>query len=63
MRRVARGFEHQRLIESDAQVAVGEGAHRVRIDGRGGGFRGVENDEIVSQSLHLRELDAHGERA
>jgi hypothetical protein len=63
MRRVAGSLEHQRLVEPDAQMAVGEGSHRVGIEGRGVGAGGVEDDEIVSEPLHLRELDAHGGRA
>jgi hypothetical protein len=52
------GLEHQRLIEADAGMPVGEGAQFVRVQvGLGGG--GVEYQEIVAQPLHLQKLDAH----
>ena len=58
--RIARRLEHQRLVEADAGVPIGEGAHAIGIDrcaGERGG--GVEDEKIVSQPLHLHELDAH----
>jgi chromosome partitioning protein len=59
-RAFARRFQHQRLIEADARMAIGEGAKRpfikMSVSGEGGG---VEYQEIVAEALHLQELDAH----
>ena len=58
---VARGFEHQGLIEADAGVPIRERAQGPRIDGAAGkSGRRVEYKKIVAEALHLRELDAHG---
>ncbi len=54
--RPARRLEHQGLVEADAGKAVREAANRV---GAGGARRrGVEDDEIVAESMHLRESHA-----
>jgi len=56
--RALRGREHQCLIEADAGAARGETAqspwreHR-RISRR------IEDDEVVADPVHLREIDAH----
>jgi hypothetical protein len=58
---VTRSFQHQRLIEADAGMPVGEGAQLARVQWTAGG--GVEYQEIVAQPLHLQKLDAHTSRA
>ena len=50
-------LEHQRLVEADAGVPVGEGAQRFRR-GRAAG-RCVEDDEVVAQAVHLGEGELH----
>src|SRR5688572_5050656 len=52
--RPARRLEHQRLVEADAGKTIGEAADGVR--GRGAAGRGVEDDEVVAEPMHLREL-------
>ncbi len=54
--RIARSFQHQRLIEADAGVPIGEGAQQSGVQaGVGRDGRGVEYQEIVAQPLHLHE--------
>lgn len=54
----ARWLEHQRLVEADPGMSVGELAEGFGV-GERGFRRGVEDDEIVSGSMHLHELDPH----
>jgi len=47
-------LEHQSLVEADPGIAVGETAEGVGGGSAGGGS--VENDEVVAESMHLREV-------
>ena len=53
-----RRLDHQQLITADAAVAVGD-----RLDARGGEIdrraRGVDDDEVVAQAVHLGEAQFH----
>ena len=51
-------FEDQRLVEPDAGAPVRQAA---QSGGRGHllGAAGVEDDEVVAESMHLREGEAH----
>jgi hypothetical protein len=51
------------LIETDPRVPVGKGTQFVRIDGLPVDGWGIEHQEIVTQTLHLQEIDAHGRAA
>ena len=54
----ARRFEHQRLVEADAGMAVRQLAPVLRRGQRAAGRR-IEDDEVVAEAVHLREVDAH----
>src|ERR1700728_2517099 len=56
--RAPRRFQHQRLIETDAGAAVGERAHPLTREQPARRGR-LEDREVVSDSVHLREIDAH----
>jgi hypothetical protein len=51
-------MQHQRLVETDAGMAVGEAAE---LSGRRQGHAAwrVEDDEVIAHAVHLREVDAH----
>jgi hypothetical protein len=52
--RIARRFQHQRLIESDARMPIGQRAKFIRIQTCARGRRrGIEDQKIVAQALHL----------
>jgi ribosomal protein S12 methylthiotransferase len=51
-----RRLEHERLVEADAGVAIREAPNRRCIGSAAG--RGVEQDEVVAEPVHLRELHA-----
>jgi hypothetical protein len=53
-----RRIEQQRLVEADPGAPIRQGAQSRRIEEGIGDWR-VENDEVVADSVHLRELDAH----
>ncbi len=59
--RAPRRFEYQGLIEADSGVPVGELPQPLGRGERAPG-RCLENDEVVADPVHLREIDAHGER-
>ena len=46
--RIAGSFQHQRLIEADAGVPIGEGAQPARVQVSVGGGGGVEYQEVVA---------------
>jgi hypothetical protein len=59
-RRIARTFQHQRLIKADSGMAIGESAQQPGVQaGVSRDGSGVEYQEIVAQPLHLQKLDAH----
>ncbi|EQD28187.1 hypothetical protein B1A_21266 [mine drainage metagenome] len=53
-----RRLQQQRLIESDAGVTVGEPAQLLLRQRRGPGRR-IEHREVVAETVHLGEADAH----
>jgi len=53
----ARRLEGERLIETDPEVAVGERGERRPIGGAGG--TRIEDDEVVAETVHLREGQGH----
>ena len=53
-----RRFEHQGLVEADAGMAVRQLPPLLRRGQRAAGRR-IEDDEIVAEAVHLREVDAH----
>jgi hypothetical protein len=54
--------EHQGLVKADAGATVGEAAQPLGLeDGFVGGC--IEDDEIVADPVHLREIDAHRAQA
>ena len=56
--RAPRAVEHQRLVEADAAAPVGQRAQPLGLkDGSVGGC--IEDDEVVADAMHLREIDAH----
>jgi hypothetical protein len=61
--RFARRFQQQGLIEADSRVPVRQRTQFVRIDGMTRRLRGIEHQEIVAQTLHLQEIEAHGRGA
>src|SRR5204862_2153343 len=54
-----RPFDHEDLVATDAEVAVREAADFFRCE-REWVTDGVEDDEIVAGSVHLRERNLHG---
>ena len=56
--RPPRRIEQQRLVEADAGAAIGQGAQSCGVE-KGIGDRRVEDDEVVADPVHLRELYAH----
>ena len=46
-------LEHEGLVEADARETVGEAAEDLR--GRRTACRGIKDDEVVAESMHLRE--------
>jgi hypothetical protein len=46
-------LQHEGLVEADARETVGEAAEGLR--GRRTACRGIEDDEVVAESMHLRE--------
>ena len=54
-----RRFDHQHLVAADAEIAVGEATHLLRRqDDRLA--NGVDNDEVVTEAVHLGETQTHG---
>ena len=52
-------LEQDQLVAANPGAAVGQCAGNGRVD-RGEGTRaGVEHDEVVTQAMHLGEIDAH----
>ena len=51
--RLAGRLEHEGLVEADAREPVGEAAEDLRR--RRTACRGIEDDEVVAESMHLRE--------
>src|SRR5881227_3405249 len=56
--RAPRALQHQRLVEADAGAALPEPAQQPRSEQGLIGGR-IEDDEIVADPVHLREIDAH----
>ncbi len=59
--RPARRFQDEGLVETDAGMPVRQSSQRL-AGGEGGAGRCLEDDEVVAHPVHLREVDAHGER-
>ena len=59
--RAARRQEYQCLVEADARVAIRQPAQRVLRRDLAGILR-VEDDEVVAESMHLREGESHRAR-
>ena len=51
-----------RLVEADAAAPVGQGSQPPGL--KDGSVRGrIEDDEVVPDAMHLREIDAHRQQA
>ena len=59
--RPGRRLQHQRLVEADAGVAVGQPSPGGGV-GQGRRVRRIHDDEVVAESVHLGEVEAHAER-
>ena len=57
--RLRSGFHQQNLVAADAEMAIGQMTKLLRCQ-RQRLTNAIENDKVVAQSVHLRELEFHG---